>query len=281
MIHYFAGCKIAAERLSENMITTSNLIYFSPTKTTKKVLEAICIGFGAKVTNHFDLTFPIPANFSMQVIDEGLAIFGIPVYSGRVPAVAATRMRSLKSAGIPAILVAVYGNREYEDALVELRDLVIQLGFIPFAAASFIGEHSYSTHEKPLAQNRPDAKDLELAKSFGAKIGEILKNKSPLKDLQNLPGNIPYKALTSKLPVSPITIEDKCDKCGICVSVCPTEAIEINILTETDNTACLLCCACVKECPTGARINDSEFIKSISQRLFDNCSVRKEPEMFF
>ncbi len=263
------------------MKISTNLIYFSPTKTTKKIVDAIAKGIGASQVKVIDLTFPNPNNSSTLIIDEGLTIFGVPVYSGRVPKEAVRRLKNLKGANTPAIIVAVYGNREFEDTLVEMRDLVTELGFRPFAAAAFIGEHSYSTPEKPIAQNRPDAEDLQLAKSFGSKIGEILKNGTHLNDLKNLPGNVPYKNLSTRPPVSPITIEVECDKCGICVEVCPTEAIEMKDVMVTDSTACILCSACVKECPTGARVNDSDFIRTISQRLFNNCSVRKEPELFF
>ena len=50
-----------------------------------------------------------------------------------------------------------YGNRDYEDALVELYDLALSLGLTPFAAGAFIGEHSYSTPEMPVAEGRPDS----------------------------------------------------------------------------------------------------------------------------
>jgi ferredoxin len=264
----------------ETLKISTNLIYFSPTKTTKKVVEAISTGIGAGDIKHFDLTLPKPINSSISIAEDGLAIIGVPVYSGRVPVEAVRRLKRLKGSNTPAIIVAVYGNRAYEDALVELRDLVTELGFHPFAAAAFIGEHSYSTTEKPIAQNRPDAEDLLLAQSFGAKIREMLKNGNSIGSLNNLPGNVPFKTIPVRPPISPTTIEAECNKCGICVSVCPTEAIEMKDVMETDITACILCCACVKECPTGARVNESDFIKTISQRLFDNCSERKEPELF-
>ncbi len=263
------------------MKISTNLIYFSPTKTTRKVIEAISTGIGAGDTKHFDLTLPKPTNSSISITEDGFAIIGVPVYNGRIPIEAVRRLKRLKGANTPAIIVAVYGNRAYEDALVELRDLVTELGFHPFAAAAFIGEHSYSTTEKPIAQNRPDAEDLSVAQSFGARIEEMLKNGTFIGSLSKLPGNVPFKTIPVRPPISPTTIEAECDKCEICVSVCPTEAIEMKEVMETDIAACILCCACVKECPTGARVNNSDFIRTISQRLFEHCSERKEPELFF
>lgn len=258
-----------------------NLVYFSPTNTTKKVLKAIYRGINSSESKHFDLTLPQPENAKFHFPENELAIFGIPVYGGRVPKEAVQRLMGFKGNNTPAVIVAVYGNRDFDDAILELNDLVVSAGFVPFAAAAFIGEHSYSTTEKPIAQNRPDAADLKIAADFGKQIGERLNNKGSLEKLSTVPGNSPYKQTPEKPLMSPVTIESKCIKCGICVSVCPTEAIEMNEVMETDSAACIMCCACIKECPTDARVNDNEMIKTISQRLYENCSMRKEPELFW
>ena len=44
-----------------------------------------------------------------------------------------------------------------------------------------------------------------------------------------------------------------CVGCGVCVSVCPFEAIEINVLgvAEVIEDKCLGCGRCVRECPRG------------------------------
>lgn len=263
------------------MANTKHLIYFSPTKTTKRVVEAIANGIDSTQTKIYNLTLPKSDHNETLKIDNGMAIFGVPVYAGRIPKDAIHRLKSFRGTNTPAVIVVVYGNREYEDALVELRDLVTELGFRPFAAAAFIGEHSYSTPEKPIAQNRPDANDLQLANTFGKEIGKIVAKSHTIESLQNIPGNTPYKLVQARPPMSPITLENECTKCGICVAVCPTQAIKMNNTIETDQTTCIMCCACIKQCPTLARVNNNETIKTIAQRLFENCSARKEPEIFF
>ena len=40
----------------------------------------------------------------------------------------------------PAVLVVVYGNRAYDDALLELSDIATGAGFVPLAAGAFVGE---------------------------------------------------------------------------------------------------------------------------------------------
>lgn len=57
-----------------------------------------------------------------------LCVIAVPVYGGRVAATALQRLQRLKGNGSPAILVVVYGNRDYEDALLELRNTAVQLG---------------------------------------------------------------------------------------------------------------------------------------------------------
>ena len=93
------------------------------------------------------------------------AFIAVPVYAGRVAPIALQRIRRLKGENAPVVLVAVYGNRDYEDALVELRDETTCLGFTPLAAGAFIGEHSYSRPGMPVAEGRPDANDLKRRKT--------------------------------------------------------------------------------------------------------------------
>lgn len=154
------------------MTSKTHLIYFSPTKTTKKIVEQIAVGLNASNISHYDLT-RLGQGLDLQ-LDDGLAIIGIPVYAGRVPEIFLQRIQKLSATGVPAVLVALYGNRASEDALVELRDVVAAKGFTVVASATFIGEHSYSTSKQPIAVNRPDTADLQKAKEFGAAVAKEL-----------------------------------------------------------------------------------------------------------
>lgn len=258
------------------------LVYFSPTKTTKQILEAIAKGTQYKTIAHLNLT--PPEDKSITFVDNNeLAIIGAPVYGGRIPVDAANRLRRLKAHSIPAVIVVVYGNREYEDALLELRDIAIETGFRPFAAGAFTGEHSYSTERKPIAQGRPDAYDVEKAKEFGKIIQEKAVGIVSIGDIQPLsvPGNSNYKERRERPnEVAPVTKEEICIKCGRCAEACPKEAVTIGETVETDPHLCIFCTACVKSCPSSARVwNHSRIIRA-TEWLHSNFSLRKEPETY-
>src|SRR6266568_9625982 len=141
-------------------INSARLIYFSPTRTTRTVVEGIAHGLRIVTVEHVDLTPPDTMTRKLAAMHGRLAIIGSPVYSGRLPSDFISRLRRLKGHGAPAVIIAVYGNRAYEDALLELRDVALEAGFKPVAAGAFIGEHSYSDNATPIAVGRPDAEDF-------------------------------------------------------------------------------------------------------------------------
>jgi ferredoxin len=259
------------------------LAYFSPTGTTKKVLEAIAKGIGIEPVEHLCMTSPNAVMKTHGNFKDELVVIGAPVYAGRLPQDAVKRFKSFRAQDTRAILVVVYGNRDYEDSLLELTHLSKELGFIPVAAAAFIGEHSFSTKDVPIGSGRPDNKDLEKAVAFGRTIKQRLSDLCSLDttvfSLQ-VPGNFPYKDSMPQIEGAARTLADICTTCGTCAEVCPKGAITVSAAVETDPNLCIKCCACVKECPTEARIMDIPFIKKIAGWLSENYAHRKEPELF-
>jgi ferredoxin len=262
-------------------IKTLDLIYFSPTRGTQKVLLALSRGMAVEAVRHYDLTASEADSRPPAEIDADLAVLGVPVYAGRVPVEAARRIQRLKAQGTPAVILAVYGNRDFDDALLELRDLAAEQGFQPFAAAAFIAEHSYSTDKTPIAVGRPDEADLEKARQFGRQVLEKLSHLSGGSlPLVQIPGKFPYKERVPRPEEAPLSKEDLCTLCGTCASVCPTAAVTVGETVVTDGGRCIICQACVKSCPTGARVMEVERVQKIAQWLTANCSQRKEPVIF-
>lgn len=259
------------------------LVYFSATGTTKTVLENIAKGIGAEEVEHIDLTLPNVAEQPLPQFSDEIVIFGAPVYGGRLPSLAIERLRRCKAEKTPAVLVVVYGNREFEDALLELKNITIELGFKPFAGAAFIGEHSFASEDIPIANGRPDDKDCEIAQKFGKMIGtknSTLKTVDTTIDL-HVPGSFPYAAAGARpMVVSPVTVTENCTLCGTCATLCPTGAITLRDHVETQAKDCIRCCSCIKNCPEGARDLGYDEWKHIAHWLHENCSERKEPRLF-
>jgi len=258
------------------------IIFFSPTGTTRKVLDGIAGGLGVQAVERLDLTPARARTLPRHEFDDTLALIGTPVHVGRVPVQMTAALRNIKTLGAPAILVVVYGNRAYEDALLELKTIVAEAGFRPVAAAAFVGEHSFSTKEIPIAFGRPDRDDLKKARSFGHRIRRILESGALLRNSSALdvPGNLPYRDRVPSLGVTPGSAESVCTYCGKCEGACPQEAITMGAHgIFTDKGKCILCCACIKTCSAGARRADPT-VTQIAQKLALQFRDRKKPELF-
>ena len=263
-------------------IKSIKLVFFSPTGTTAKIVSHIAHRIGADSVTAMDLTPPGARTQDFGQLKDELAIIGTPVYAGRVPPEAARRLQRVKGSNTPAVAVVVYGNREYEDALLELRDLVTARGFRPIAGGAFIGQHSYSSAAAPIATGRPDDQDLETAKRFGESVREKISKLAGVEDMPALhvPGNFPYKQWVERSEMAPVTDEALCTLCAACAAACPTAAIRVEDAVATSTIECIHCSACVRNCPTGARGWESAWIDQIRQWLTENCRQRKEPQMW-
>jgi ferredoxin/flavodoxin len=273
-------------------------VYFSPTGNSRKVADAIAKGLQTSV-EHIDLT---PAKARLQKpseLNDELAIISSPVYLGRIPNEASFRFRRVSAKNTPAILVVTYGNRAYEDALMELSDIASEVGFTPIAGCAFLGEHSMSSKEKPVANGRPDAVDLAEAELFGARIRKKLEAAADIKGLSpaKLPGGHPYLLRTAQgvfvKPMSPTVDEEKCTKCGKCVDACPVGAISIEDLAvslsprlelstklvNVDPHTCLWCAACVRACPVDAFVKRPQAVAT-NVRLNSLFPERKMNETY-
>jgi ferredoxin/flavodoxin len=253
-----------------------HLIYFSPTGTTRKTVTGIAGGMGAGQTTTYDLT--LPDAMPEAVLKDGAAIIGVPVYAGRVPELFLRRLRGISSCGVPAVLVAVYGNRAFEDALVELRDVATAKGFKVIAAAAFIGEHSFSTSTLPIATGRPDGDDLKLAAVFGERVAAKIARGAL--DTPMIDGQTPYREGMKAGKMAPETDSAACTLCGACATACPAGAIRVAARVTTDAAGCIWCCACVKACKTGARTLNPPGIVALRERLHDQCGTPKAPRFF-
>lgn len=234
-------------------------------------------GLGTENTTETDLTYEKP--LEPLLIRKAITVIVVPVYGGRVAETALERMEMIRGEESPVIPVVVYGNRDYDDALKELRDWCILHGFTPVAGAAFIGEHSYSRPDRPVAAHRPDEEDLFAAFQFGEQTRKRISWTRSLDRVDDLSvkGHFPYKVKGPKTPQTPLTISERCTQCGFCIEICPVQAIRREDGIVSDPEICIKCCACVKQCPSQARVFDTPY----TDILFNNFGTRKEPDLFF
>lgn len=247
-------------------------IVFSPTGGTKKVSALVTGALEGEVTS-VDL-IDSKADFrSVQLKQEDVAVISVPSYGGRVPAVAVERLAMLNGHGARAVLVCVYGNRAYEDTLVELEDTVKQAGFRVIAAIAAVAEHSIA---RQFAAGRPDAQDAKQLSDFAQQIQAKLSVGDSTEP--SIPGNRPYKKAGGAGMVPKPTKE--CTKCGVCAAECPVQAIDKENPKKVNEKACISCMRCISVCPHSARKVNPVMLSAVGLVLKKVCSERKDCELF-
>ena len=254
----------------------AELIYFSATGTTRKVVETI----GQTISTHKNSRNLLLQSIAEETVvpAETLTVVAMPVYNGRLPVLCSESLAHLKGKKTPAIAVVVYGNREYDDALLELKNLLETNGFLVIGAGAFIARHSIFPE---VATERPDAGDLKVIREFGKCCLEKLESLSSPADLAPLAikGNFPYKEVKS-VPMKPSSGEN-CSLCGTCADICPVQAITLtDTSTLTDESRCISCGACISVCPDESRQYRGADYEKFKGKFIERFSLRKEPETF-
>lgn len=250
-----------------------HLYYFSASGTTKTVVEKISDSFAGKKITHDLLHSPLD---SEVVCDENtLVIVGVPVFMGRVPLNCTQMLAKLKGKKTPVIAVVVYGNRDYDDSLLELTDILRTNGFHVVGAGAFAAQHSLFSQ---VAQGRPDTKDMQMIQEFAKKCAKKLDTPYISSDTLKVKGNTPY-VKAAAIPFVPKGSK-ACTKCGICVSLCPMKAISADEPRKTDKNLCIACTACVAACPQKARTFDGPIYALAVKMFTGKCKERKEAEYF-
>lgn len=267
-------------------------VYFSGTGTTRRTVERIAGGIASRLNlpaESVDFSRPAVRQETLRFGEKDLVVFGTPVYAGRVPNVLLPFLRErIMGGGALAVPVVLFGNRNYDDALIELRNILAADGMHPIAAGAFVGEHSFS---RVLGANRPNAEDEALMDEFAARVAELaagldaapvksvaVRGKEPLRpyytprDRAGNPINI--------LKVKPKTDLSRCGGCGLCADLCPMGSIDPADVSAVRGI-CIKCCACVKGCPTGAKFFDDAGYLYHQHELEAQYARPAENEVFY
>ncbi|WP_165172027.1 4Fe-4S binding protein [Adlercreutzia sp. ZJ242] len=250
------------------------LVQFSPTGGTERAASALCDGLGS-VTQLVDLADPAFAPVEVDGSAE-IAVIAVPSFGGRVPALAAERLASVRASGTPCVLMCVYGNRAYDDTLLELSDLAVGCGFEAVAAVSAIAEHSVV---RAFAAGRPDATDVKALRAFAAEIARKV-GAGERGMATALPGSPAYakKKAGASGPYPKAT--SSCTKCGVCAAKCPAGAIDAANPKAPDTAKCASCMRCVSVCPSNSRKVSGLLTFAVSKAIGKACKERKECELF-
>ena len=162
-------------------------IIFSPTGGTQRVSGILCQGMG-KESVVTDLCVKAADIQLSKIHEDDLAVIAMPVFAGRVPALAVERLRMVKPNSAKCVVVAVFGNRAYDDALLEMQDVASEIGFRVIAAVAAVAEHSII---RKYGKGRPDTDDEQTLREFGTDI--MRKAGSDDCTMPQVPGKHPYK----------------------------------------------------------------------------------------
>lgn len=246
---------------------------FSPTGGTEKVCDIFSNEFQGE-KRIFDLMKMDSSDCKDEIMSDDICLIAVPSFGGRVPVPAAESLKKVKGNHAKAVLITVFGNRAYDDTLLELKDIAEASGFVCIAAIAAIAEHSIM-HQ--FGTGRPDKQDQEELKKYAAQIFQMLSEGQTFGAFV-VPGKRPYREYKG-LPLHP-KAGKSCNECGACVSVCPVGAISKENPKVTDNETCITCMGCVAVCSKHARKLNPILLAVASNKMKKVCSNRKENEFY-
>ena len=241
---------------------------FSPTEGTGRMAEAFAEAFDQEVL-WLDLNRPEIRRKKFVLEERDVLLAAAPVYAGQLPPVEGL-FQNLEGNGNPCVLLAGYGNRDYEHTLAQMAYRLKKQGFFCIGAMAAVVPHIFAPS---VTEGRPNREDLQAAADFAAITWERLL--APQRKRVKVPGN-PCPEKKKAKPVEKFLEREKCLDCGICAEECPAGAIDGDTL-EIDPEKCISCIRCARVCPAEARSFDASAVEVM---LREKCRTARKPEIF-
>lgn len=260
-------------------------VYFSPAGKTEKIIREI----GQSLTKtlkcmaieYVSITTPKGRTEPMKFDENDFVLLAVPTYAGRVPnKIMPFIKENIMGKNTKGAAIVTYGNRNFDDSLIELGLLMTDNAFKVIGGGAFVCEHSFA---EELATGRPNDEDLLKAEELGIKLAKKIMDEDT--QAVELPGNKMFdsyyipKGIDGKpavfLKAKPETDFNLCTKCGKCSKVCPMGSI----LAENNYNVkgiCIKCQACIKCCPVNAKHFKDEAFLSHQAMLKENFAKNEK-----
>ena len=242
-------------------------IYFSPTGTTEKVVQAVSAALADDLGIEsflYDFTLPGARGSFPQLAPTDLVLFGCPTYAGRLPNLLLKYLDTIAGSGALAVPIVTFGNRAFDNSLIELRDILEAHDFHTIAAAAFSCEHSFSTTLGALATLNTLPAPIAVDGDAEAGYYQPRDRHGVFIDIRKV------KPLTSV----------SCNQCGLCAAVCPMGAIDPKDASKVPGI-CIKCGACIKKCPQGAKYYDDAGYLYHKEELEAMYGTRRAANSFY
>ncbi len=254
------------------MITVKKIIgvFFSATGNTGQIVTETGRYLADSLGVPFESDdFTKPADHTaMRNFSEGdLVIFGTPTYAGRIPNKILPFVQTLfQGNGAFALPMVTFGNRSFDNSLVELAEELKKNNFHILAAGACACKHAFAQ----IGNGRPNSDDEKHREAFCAAVADkVFTASQPLPEIaikgnSDLTGYYVPLGLDGQpakfLKAKPVTDPAKCDSCGTCADLCPMGSIEKEEPANVPGI-CIKCHACVTHCHAGAKsFTDPAFL---------------------
>ena len=139
------------------MAANVHAVYFSPTGSSRAMAQEVASVLAQDMSlthaEDWDWTFPEARAAEYNVGAGDVLVFAFPVYAGRIPQLLLEPLERLNGQGAYVVPLAVYGNRHYDDALLEapapvpadmpLSELISLVALAPCAVPVVCEENNY------------------------------------------------------------------------------------------------------------------------------------------